>query len=88
MKWIYCAALAAISLVAFIVYAADKSRAKRNVWRIPEKVLLGLSFFGGAAGGYAAMFFCRHKTKKWYFHAVNLLGLGWQAAVAVFLFLN
>lgn len=50
MKWIYCAALAAISLVAFVVYAADKSRAKRNVWRIPEKVLLGLSFFGGACG--------------------------------------
>ena len=68
--------------------AQVKSRAKRNVWRIPEKVLLGLSFFGGAAGGYAAMFLCRHKTKKWYFHAVNLLGLGWQAAVAVVLFLN
>lgn len=76
MKWIYCAALAAISLVAFIVYAADKSRAKRNVWRIPEKVLLGLSFFGGAAGGYAAMFLCRHKTKN----GISMPSISWGSA--------
>ena len=46
---IYGIALAAVSVIAFILYGADKSRARRGAWRIPEKVLLGFSFFGGAA---------------------------------------
>ena len=31
-----------ISLVAFVTYGLDKSKAKRHLWRIPESVLLGL----------------------------------------------
>ena len=72
-----------ISLVTFCVYGADKRRAKKGQWRVPEKVLLGLSFFGGALGGSLAMKLLRHKTKHWYFVAVNAVGLLWQiAAVA------
>ena len=65
-----------------------KGKAKRGAWRIPEKALLSLSFFGGAVGGYLAMHFVRHKTKKWYFHFVNLLGLAWQALLLVYLIKN
>lgn len=83
---IYLLYLSALSLSAFILYAADKVKAKRGARRIPERVLLALSFLGGAAGGYAAMFVCRHKTRKWYFHAVNFSGLLWQAFVFAFLF--
>ena len=79
----YLAALAAISLVAFVTYFADKSKAKRGAWRIPEKVLLGLGFFGGAVGALAAMELFRHKTKHYYFWVVNILGLIWQVAVLV-----
>ena len=82
---IYALFLSALSLCAFIAYAADKSRAKKGARRIPERVLLALSLSGGAAGGDAAMFVCRHKTRKWYFHAVNLLGILWQALALVFL---
>ena len=78
-------AYAAISIVAFILYGADKAKAKRNAWRIPEKVLLGFSFLGGAVGGILGMLLFRHKTKHWYFWVVNLLGLAWQAALAIFL---
>ena len=78
---IYALFLTALSLCAFIAYAADKSRAKKGARRIPERVLLALSL----SGGYAAMFVCRHKTRKWYFHAVNLLGILWQALALVFL---
>ena len=48
--YIYLGAVFALSAAAFIAYGADKSKARRGAWRIPEKVLLGLSFFGGAAG--------------------------------------
>ena len=32
-----------------------------------EKTLLGMSFLGGAIGGYLAMHLTSHKTKHWYF---------------------
>ena len=83
--YIYLAAVFALSLAAFIAYGADKSKARRGAWRIPEKVLLGLSFFGGAAGGLCGMLLFRHKTRHWYFWAVNVLGLLWQAAGAVWI---
>ena len=90
MKWylVCLAAFAALSLVAFALYGADKHRARRGAWRIPEKVLLGFSFFGGAAGSLLGMLAFRHKTRHWYFHAVNLLGIAWQVALLVFLFVR
>lgn len=78
---IYGILLAVISAVAFVLYGADKGRAKRGAWRIPEKVLLGFSFFGGAPGGLLGMLAFRHKTRHWYFWAINLLGIAWQAAL-------
>ena len=81
--YIYLAAVFALSAAAFIAYGADKSKARRGAWRIPEKVLLGLSFFGGAAGGLCGMLLFRHKTRHWCFWAVNVLGLLWQTAAAV-----
>ena len=81
--YIYLAAVFALSAAAFIAYGADKSKARRGAWRIPEKVLLGLSFYGGAAGGLCGMLLFRHKTRHWYFWAVNVLGLLWQTAAAV-----
>ena len=75
---IYGIYLALLSATAFIFYALDKKRAKLGEWRIKERTLLLLSFFGGAVGGYLAMKLARHKTKKWYFHAVTILGIAWQ----------
>ena len=85
---IYAAALAVISVLAYCFYAADKKKAKKGKWRIPEATLLGLSFFGGAIGGYLAMQTLRHKTKHWYFHAVNILGLIWQLALLAYLIIT
>ena len=69
------AAIAFMSIVSFILYGVDKRKAKREAWRIPEAVLLGWGFFGGACGALCAMKFFRHKTNHWYFWAVNILGL-------------
>ncbi len=74
---IYLIALAAMSLVTFVLYGMDKSKAKkRGARRIPERTLLCLSFFLlGALGGLLAMEIFRHKTKHWYFWVVNIAGL-------------
>ena len=66
-----------LSLITFILYYADKKKAEKKKWRIPEKVLLLCSFLGGAFGGYPAMLLFRHKTKgeHWYFTFINILGL-------------
>ena len=85
---VYLLALLCIGLITFCLYAADKAKAKRGAWRIPERTLLLFSFFGGAIGGTLAMILCRHKTKHWYFKGVNLLGLAWQLALLGFLFIK
>ena len=72
--------LGGMSLVTLTVYGLDKAKARARRWRIPESVLLLLSFFGGAAGGLLGMLIFRHKTRRWYFWAVNLAALGWQLA--------
>jgi uncharacterized membrane protein YsdA (DUF1294 family) len=77
-----------MNLAAYIAYGRDKRLAKQKKWRTPEKVLLSLSFFGGALGALAAMQLFRHKTKHWYFHAVGIAGLLWQAALLLYLIKN
>ena len=85
---LYLIYLIVLSLVAFYAYVTDKKKAQKGKWRISEGTLLLLSFIGGAAGGYLAMHLARHKTKKWYFHLVNIIGILWQAAVLVYLIGN
>ena len=85
---IYLIILAALGFITFLAYAVDKVKAKRNAWRISEKALLTLSFFGGAVGGCLAMQLVRHKTKKWYFHFVNIIGLIWQLTLLAYLYVN
>lgn len=82
---VYGAYLALLSLITFLFYGADKDKSKKGSRRVPEKVLLLLSFLGGAYGGYPAMLVFRHKTKgeHWYFTAVNLLGLIIHTALIV-----
>ena len=77
----------AVSLLTLILYGADKKKAKKGARRVPEKVLLGFSFFGGAVGGLLGMTLFRHKTKHWYFWLVNILGLVFMAGLAVALIL-
>ena len=84
---IYAIYLVCLSLVTFFSYYSDKRKAKKGKWRIPEKMLLGMSFFGGAYGGYLAMKLFRHKTtgEHWYFTAINILGLLIHTALMIYL---
>lgn len=72
-----------INTVTFCIFALDKYKAVRGLWRIREATLLGLSLGGGALGGCVAMYLLRHKTRK----ARFAIGLPLMAALqAVFLF--
>lgn len=78
---------AVLSLVNLFLYGFDKFKAQNGMWRIPEKVLLGFSLLGGAIGGLAGMWLFRHKTRHWYFWVLNFLGLAWQLALPLYLWI-
>ena len=80
--------LAVLNLITFFVYLSDKKKAEKGKFRTPEKVLLALSFFGGALGAAAAMKLCRHKTQKKYFALTAAFGLIWQLALFGFLIIK
>lgn len=88
MPYLFLCYLLLFSLVAFFAYGIDKRRAKRRARRVPEAFLLSVGFLGGAVGALGAMQLFRHKTKHWYFYAINLVGLAWQLACFVFLFVK
>lgn len=52
-----------INAAGFLVMTIDKLYAKKNMWRIPERTLLGVAAMGGSIGVWAAMYTVRHKTK-------------------------
>ena len=59
--------LVVMNLLGVAVMWSDKRRARLHRWRIPEKVLFGVSLLGEARGTWAGMYLFRHKTKHWYF---------------------
>ena len=54
----------ALSGVTFLTYGLDKLLARKGTLRVPERVLLGLAFAGGAPAAWLAMVLFRHKTVK------------------------
>ena len=67
LYWALLGYLAAVNLLAFTVYGADKRRAKKDKRRVPEKTLFLLAAIGGSVGAWAGMYTFRHKTRHWYF---------------------
>lgn len=52
------------SLFTFLLYAKDKSAARKGTWRTPESTLHLLSLAGGWPGALIAQQKLRHKTQK------------------------
>ena len=71
-----------INALSFLLMLIDKQKAKKNRWRIPEAVLLGVSALGGSIGGLIGMYTVRHKTQKPLFY----IGIPFILAVQIFLF--
>ena len=54
----------AINLFGFLIMWLDKRKAKKGVWRIPEKTLFIITALGGGIGTITGMYTFRHKTQK------------------------
>ena len=63
--------LIVMNAAAFLVMLADKNRAKKKLWRVPEAVLFILALLGGSLGIWAGMYLGRHKTR----HGKFVLGI-------------
>lgn len=75
-----------INAAAFVLMLADKFKARKNLWRIPEAVLMGSALLGGSIGALAGMYTCRHKTKHLKFTLGIPAILAVQIVVAILIF--
>lgn len=71
-----------MSVATFILYAIDKSRSRRNAWRIRESHLQACALLFGWPGGFLAQQVLRHKNRKTSFQVVfwfigTLHGIFW-----------
>ncbi len=74
-----------MNILGFSLMGADKRKARRRQWRIPEKTLFLASLLGGSVGTLAGMYFFHHKTRHWYFVVGMPAILILQAGAAVWL---
>lgn len=65
LPWIYLV----LSVLVAVVYAVDKSAARRGRWRVSERNLLLIGLLGGWPGAIVAQQVLRHKTRKASFQA-------------------
>ena len=78
------AALVVLNVISFSLMAYDKRCARSGKRRVPEKTLFLTAALFGAAGGTAAMWVFRHKTKHWYFAVFFPLMTAIQAAIVAY----
>lgn len=85
MKYIaiYLILINALSLLLMLI---DKLKAKKKLWRIPEKVLLGICAIGGSIGGILGMKLFHHKTLHPQFSIGIPVMLALQIVLSVILF--
>lgn len=60
-----------INLLGVFLTREDKRRAKRDMWRVSEDLLMAVGALGGALGMFLAMLLTHHKTR----HLKFMLGL-------------
>lgn len=79
---VYLIIVNALTLLFMLV---DKVKAKRNLWRIPERTLLSLCALGGSLGGLLGMKLFRHKTLHSHFSIGIPVMLAVHVVILVFL---
>lgn len=85
MKELLLLYLLLINALGFALMLADKWKARKNLWRIPEATLMTVAALGGSVGSLLGMYTVRHKTKHLKFTVGIPLILGLQLLLAVFL---
>lgn len=74
-----------INALGLVLMLADKRKAQKNRWRIPERTLLAVAILGGSLGTIAGMHLFRHKTKHLKFSLGLPVILALQILLAVIL---
>ena len=88
MKEIILLYLLIINAIAFLLMLADKYKARKNLWRIPETTLMTSAVLGGSIGALLGMYLVRHKTKHPKFTVGIPLILVAQLALCVFVYIK
>lgn len=77
-----------INAAAFLLMLADKHRARKKLWRVPENIFLLFALLGGSVGILAGMYTFRHKTRKPRFYigvpvilAAQILFIVWRMGI-------
>lgn len=77
-----------INAAAFLLMLADKHRARKKLWRVPENIFLLFALLGGSLGILAGMYAFRHKTRKPRFYigvpvilAAQILFIVWRMGI-------
>lgn len=74
-----------INAVAFLLMLVDKQKARKNLWRIPERTLFLSALLGGSIGALLGMYTFRHKTRHLSFTLGMPAILVGQVVLAVYL---
>ncbi len=77
----------AITVITFLAFGYDKAISGTGATRVPEVVLLALTFFGGTLGALVGRPVFRHKTTKVSFRLKFWFVVGIQIALAAGYFL-
>lgn len=62
MKDLLLLYLVTINAAGFVLMLADKHKAKKKLWRIPEATLMTVAALGGSVGSLLGMYTVRRKT--------------------------
>ena len=62
MKYLFVYLLI-VNAAGFALMLADKYKARKKLWRVPEATLMGVAVLGGSIGSLLGMYTVRHKTK-------------------------
>lgn len=76
-----------INAAGLLLMLEDKRRARKKLWRIPERMLLGTAVLGGSIGCLLGMYIVRHKTLHLRFSVGIPLILAIQITLAIIILL-
>ena len=85
MKELFFVYLLIVNALGFVLMLADKRKARKKKWRIPESTLMLVALIGGSIGCLSGMYLFRHKTRHPKFTVGVPLILALQVVFAVWI---
>lgn len=85
MKELFFVYLLIVNALGFVLMLADKRKARKKKWRIPESTLMLVALIGGSVGCLSGMYLFRHKTRHPKFTVGVPLILALQVVLAVWI---